>query len=442
MSGGAGGTASAGAAPGRASWAPGLVATLIVGLALAACLRLILLPSWGLPGDLDVFAAWANLLATDVPLGSIYEHDMSFGPVMAYVFWLVGHAHPVFTAVADGSDPLARALLKAAPAVADIAIACTVAWALRGRPRVAVASALAVAFVPVTWYASAFWGQYESIYTLLALLAAVFAIRGRWAAAGVMLGLALATKPQVLPLVVPLAAFTLARIGVRRSLVPAAAAAATLVVLWIPFVAAGGPLAYLRSVAAYQGEAYAVLSLRAWNPWWIVQEWLSGGQSLIADGTPILGPLTPRAIGYAATAVGLALVFVSVRRTATDRSLILGMAAASLVAYCLLTTMHERYAYPAVVFLALLLSERRILLAWIVLVAATTANYVAAAPPGGPLGSPITAHGPLGIAAALAIAGVTVCVVADLVSTAPARSGTARATDRLDAPQTGTPSAP
>ncbi len=43
--------------------------------------------------------------------------------------------------------------------------------------------------------------------------------------------------------------------------------------------------------------------------------------------------------------------------------------------------MHERYAYAALVFLALLLPDRRILALWIVLGVAVTLNLLAAAPP-------------------------------------------------------------
>ncbi len=399
----------------RTGWTPALVATLAVGLAVAALLRLFLLPSEGLPGDLDVFARWTHRLATDVPLGAIYDHGLSFGPVMAFVFWAVGHLAPVFGQTGDAADPAVRAWLKIPAVAADLGIVVAVAWALRERPRVAVASALAVALVPVTWYVSAFWGQYESVYTLFGLLAAILALRGRWALAGVLLGLALATKPQAIPFIVPLAGFAVARAGWRGAVVPAATAAATLVVLWLPFVPAGGPAAYLASTSAYQGETFAVLSLRAWNPWWILQSAVAGEGAFVVDGTALLGPLSPRAIGYLAAAAGLLLVLVAVRRGPTERGLWLALAAATLVPFCLLTAMHERYAYPAVVFLALLLADRRVLAAWVVLATVVSANLVAAAPPGAEPGSLVPLWGFTGIAGSLAISGVTVWLLALLV---------------------------
>jgi Gpi18-like mannosyltransferase len=404
---------------GRPAWTPALVAILVAGIAAAFIVRLVLLPSEGLRGDLDIFAWWTHLLATEVPLDRVYEHDLSFGPVMAYVFRAIAQLAPVFQGATDAADPLARAWLKLPAVAADVGIVALVAYALRERPRVAVASALAVALVPVTWYLSGFWGQYESVYTLFGLLAAVLALRGRWALAGVALALALGTKPQAIPFVVPLGAFAVARLGWRGAAVPVAATAATLVVLWLPFVGAGGPAAYLASTTAYQGETFAVLSVRAWNPWWILQWAVAGEGAFALDGGALVGPITPRTLGYAAAALGLLLVFVALRRGASERALWLALAAAVLLPYCLLTSMHERYAYPAVVFLALLLVDRRVLAAWVVLVVGLSANLVAAAPPGGEPGSLVPLWGAAAIAGSLAVTGVAVYVLALLVRDAP-----------------------
>ena len=305
--------------------------------------RLALLPTEGMRGDLDLFISWTHELATDVPLGHAYDLEVSFGPVMAYLFRLIGLLVPAFQEPTDASDPVAAAAVKLPASVADIAVAVLVVWALRDRPRYAIAAGLGLALVPVTWYVSAWWGQFELIYALFGVAAGVLAVRGHWVAAGVALALALGTKPQAIPWIVPFAAYALARIGPRRVLIPAAAAALALLLLWLPFIPAGGPTAYLTTVNEAQDSTYAVLSLRAWNPWWIVQSSIVG-DGLLSDSTPILGPLTPRQIGYLAAGVGLAGVFVAVRRRPSVKSLWLGLAASALVAFCLLTTMHERYS--------------------------------------------------------------------------------------------------
>ena len=230
----------------------------------------------------------------------------------------------------------------------------TLAWALRDRPRVAVAAALGVALVPVTWYVSAWWGQFESIYALFGLLAAVLALRGplgrspgspsAWRSARSRRRCRSSSRSPPSP------SPGSGRDGrvVRSPRRPSRSSS-----LWLPFLPDGGPAAYLGTIGGLQGDEFAVLSLRAWNPWWILQSSGRRGRVPRPIPTPVLGPLTPRLIGYLAAGLGMAGVFLLVLRERRRRgTLLLGLAAAVLVAFCLLTTMHERYSFAAVVFLA------------------------------------------------------------------------------------------
>ncbi len=139
--------------------------------------------------------------------------------------------------------------------------------------------------------------------------------------------------------------------GPRRSV------SASIVLVWLPFIPAGGPANYLRNLGEYQNDIFSVLSLRAWNVWWILQVVAAGGD-FAKDTTAVLGPVTFRHIGYLVTGLLEAVVFLAVLRDPRPRTLILGLAASTLIAFCFLTTMHERYAYGALVFLMLLLVER------------------------------------------------------------------------------------
>jgi hypothetical protein len=407
------------------SWSRRHLVTLSIGLVAAALLRLALLPTEGLRDDLDLFAMWIHRLATDVPLGHAYDLPLTFPPVMTYLFRVMGAAQPLFQTVTDASDPLVRATIKLPASVADLGLAMGVAFLLRRRPGVAVAAAVTLALVPFTWYVSAWWGQFESIYVAFGLLAAILAAGGRWTLAAVALGLALSTKPQALPFIVPFAGWALARRGPRRAAVAGLVAAATIGLLWLPFLPAGGPSAYLANVAALQGIDYSVLSLRAWNFWWLVQEPLGGGD-FIADGTAILGPLSPRLLGYAMAGVAGLAVLVSVARRPTDRALVLGLSAITLAAYLLMTTMHERYSFAAIVFLLPVAAglgrpsiDRVLTATWVAMVVVASLNYVAAAPPGGVPGSLVPLDGPLGLAGSIVMCAAGAVVVGALVRRAP-----------------------
>jgi len=386
-------------------WSLPLRITLAAGLLLAVAVRAVLLPTAGLSGDLDQFVRWVHALVT-APFGHAYDQNLSFGPVMVYVWGALAAIEPALRTVTDSSDPAIRTLMKLPASAADIGLAVGVAYALRSRPGWAVTAALAIALHPAIIDVSAWWGQYESIYVVAGLVAYLLAVSGRPAWAAVALAVALMTKPQALPFAVPFAAWYLARYGVAGSVRHGFVAAATAVILWLPFVAAGGPLAYARHLGEYQNEVFAVLSLRAWNPWWLVQEAFGRG-NFIADSAAIAGPVTLRLVGFAGAAILEALVFLAVFRAPTPRRLALGLAAATLVAFTALTTMHERYAFGALVFLALVLPDSRVRLLWLAFGAVFTINLLAAAPPSPTIAQVLPIFGPLGVVGSLTMIAVT-----------------------------------
>jgi hypothetical protein len=176
----------------------------------------------------------------------------------------------------------------------------------------------------------------------------------------------------------------------------------TIVVLWLPFIPAGGPSAYLHNLGVYQDEIFNVLSVRAWNAWWLVQEAAAGGE-FIADDVAFLGPITMRHVGYVATGLFEIVIALAIVRDPTPRTLILGLAASVLVAFALLTQMHERYAYGALVFLALLVADARWRWLGIAFGVVFTLNLVAAVPATAKLGELVPIAGPLGIAGSVAM---------------------------------------
>jgi dolichyl-phosphate-mannose-protein mannosyltransferase len=402
------------ARPSGAVWA-----ALAVGLLAGLAVRAILLPRPGLAGDLDEFASWVHALAVR-PIGTAYDIDLTFPPVMVYVWAALGAVEPAFRTVTDASDPWIRVLMRIPPTLADLGLMAGVAFALRSRPGWAIAGALAIWLHPAIVDLSALFGQYEAIYTLFGLVAFLLAVSGRPTLAAIALGLALMTKPQALPFLVPFGAWFLAVHGWRTSLWLAGVGGLTILVLWLPFLAEGGPAGYLRSVEVHQDELFGVLSLRAWNPWWIVQQVGANG-SFVSDQAAFLGPITFRHIGYAVAGLLELGVFVAVWRRPTPRTLAIGLAASVLVAFTFLTTMHERYAFAALVFLTLLIPDRRFLGIWLVFGAVWTLNLLSAIPPSAEIEALLPVNGPLGIAGSVVLYGVTLAVLWALLRAARSR---------------------
>lgn len=384
-----------------------------LGLVLAIGLRLALMPARGNVTDVDEFVRWIGAIARG-DLGRAYDIGLSYPPMMIYLFDALGTLVPGFRTAADGSDLGLRLVLKTPALIADLAMAGGVGYLLRARTRWALAAGFGVLLMPPVWYLSAWWGQFDSIYVLLGLLAAASAIsaRHRWAA--VLLALALMTKPQALAFVIPLAAFWLGLLGWRRSVPLAAIGVGVIVLVWLPFLGSGGPATYLDSVRNYQDETFAVLSALAWNVWWPLQQAVAGS-GFYSDRVAMAGPLTARLLGLIGAAGALALVARSIHRRPTPETLLLGMAASVLVAYTFMTAMHERYVYGAIVLLAPLIPDRRVLVLWLAVGATAALNLLAAAPPSEAIAHWVTLVGPLSVLASITMVGVTVVAVALLM---------------------------
>jgi dolichyl-phosphate-mannose-protein mannosyltransferase len=395
-----------------------------VGLGLALAVRIALLPLPGLAGDLDDFATWAAAIARD-GLGRAYDQPISFPPVLPWIWAGLGWAVP---GLAHGSsaDPWVRVLLKAPASLADLAIAAVVGWWTWRRAGLCwgLAAAAAIALAPAVLYLSALWGQFESIYVLPVVVAYVLAVRGRAGWSAVAAAVALMAKPQALPLMVPFAAWYLATGGWRELARAAIVGAGTIAVLWAPFLAAGGPLRYLSNLTAY-GDVFAVVSLRAWNPWWILEIGADpGGGVFVSDSFPIVGPITFRVLAGVLGLVVMAVVAWWVARRPTPETLGWGLVAAGLGAVMVLTTMHERYAYPALVLLPLLWPDRRAVWLWAAVSVVFTANLLAAVPPSGGPGSVVPLGGPVGVAGSVAMVAISGIALLSLRSASGGRPAT------------------
>ncbi len=364
----------------------------------------------GLAGDLDDFVAWAAAIGRD-GLGRAYDQPISFPPVLPWLWAFLGSVVPGFVGAAATSgtaDPFVNAVMKLPAALADLGLAAAIAYALRADPRWAALAGLATAFQPSAILISAVWGQFESLYVLPVVVAYLLAIRGRPGWAGVALAIALMTKPQALPLALPFVAFAFGRSSVRGLALPVLTGLLTVGALWAPFVVAGGPARYVEHLRAYSDQ-FAVLSLRAWNPWWLVQLPF-GIERYVNDTIAIVGPLTFRVVGLVVALLLGAAIAVWVARRPTATALAWGLVAVSLAGFCALTTMHERYLFPAVMLLPLLWPDRRALLLWVALSAAFFVNLVASA--SFPVFGPGSIVGfPLGLVGSVVITGTLVATL-------------------------------
>ena len=194
----------------------------ILGFAAAALIRVALLPSQGFRPDLDQFVLWAHELVV-TPLGDAYRLGMPYPPVLVYVLAALGALDPMFRTAVAGTGAAVTIAIKLPATLADLGLAAGVAYGLRDRPRWGLYGALAMLLTPALWYLSAWWGQFDSVYVLPALVAYLLAVSGRPVPGAAALALSVMAKPQALPLLVPFVAWSLGRLGWRGTVAAGAA---------------------------------------------------------------------------------------------------------------------------------------------------------------------------------------------------------------------------
>lgn len=348
-----------------------LVGLFVIGLAV----RLILARySLGLNFDVSLFRTYVDRLM-EFGLSGFYAsgRGQDYPPVYLYVLFALGKGYAALRGVAPSA-----AVLKLPAIAADLGLAAvamllaarvTPADVARRLPARALASA-AILLNPAVILISSVWGQVDSIPALL-VLAAVLAFSGpptlaREAVAVALLATAVATKPQAV-LALPVFVVVLlhrwfdARPGnlhaiAGRSVLLTMVAVAVTAAIFAPFgISPTGIIDFYRE----GGEIYPFTSLWAFNAWGAVGFYRRD-----------VGQEAFTVAGIAALYVGLAAFLVAMvtvaarswqsfsRRVNSDVIVLFGVVAATCTGFALLTRMHERYLYLAIVALTPLVAVR------------------------------------------------------------------------------------
>lgn len=340
---------------------------LLAGLAIRAWI--VAIPGVGHLSDMDFFRDWSRGLAQR-GLGGFYESNSfcDYPPIWLLVMWGMGKLAAMLDPTAS-SDLIIRALLKAPACLADVAIA--IVLFVQGRrmfgPSRACAAAALYLLNPITFYSSAYWGQVDSIHSLLCLGALVLAWRGRCLSAGGFAALAMLQKFQSVALV-PLVILEIFRRGrFRATAMALVGAAAATAVIAAPFALTGVMddvfhRAYVRVIGQYTD-----MSRSAFNLWWLAGDpeasdiavprsvllaAAEGRTSFPDAGSWHLG-VTWRRISLAIYSLVVAIILSLYARIPSQVHYYAAAGLLALAFFLFPTEMHERYALPAFALLPL-----------------------------------------------------------------------------------------
>ncbi len=296
----------------------------------------------GVSVDINTYQAWALKLASVGP-SHTYEsgYFLDYPPGYLYVLWLVGWLAHAFALTGDGL----RILVETPPLVADALIGAVLfVWARRlyGATQAFAAVMLFIAN-PGLAFDTVVWGQSDSVLTLLMLLAVIAAADARYELCWALAAMAGLVKPQGLLLVPLLAWWSWLEASPRVWARSAVIAGAVLLVSVLPFQL-GRPIWWIWSLYQSTAAYYHETSVNAYNFMALL-----GG---------LRQPDATRLLGFSYFQWGLILftgwyffVAAVAKRHRTPAGRFLTAALIFLGSFMMLTRMHERYLYPALVFL-------------------------------------------------------------------------------------------
>lgn len=291
---------------------------------------------------------------------------------------------PVFADILVGLDALASflgigviSLLKLPSIIADVAIACTLAFAGRKwfTSKIGVIAAGLYLVSPVVWYDSAIWGQVDSLSALPMLLAVIFLIDRKPEWASVFFMVAVLLKPQgalVLLILLPvfIGQIKYRELAPKRIATTAVAAIATFAVVatpwslesYVPNDIAKVPLLGDMLGLVYQyfmtAGMFPVLTANAFNIWALAGKVPLASQIQddrviwITDNYQILG-LPAGIIGGALFLAVAVFIFWMLIKRHNAQQVLTGFALLLVAFFVLPTRVHERYLAQAFAVLAL-----------------------------------------------------------------------------------------
>jgi dolichyl-phosphate-mannose-protein mannosyltransferase len=316
--------------------------SLVALLLFSLLVRLLLFPLPGYKTDLSTFAAWFNA-AAEHGIRVFYNVVWSdYPPFNVYLFWIFGSLAKQFSP--SGANIFF--FIKLLPNLFDTATAFLIFAFVRKRLdfKIALLATALYAFNPAVVFNAAVWGQYDAIYTFFLVLSLMLVLASKPELSAVAFTIGLLTKPQSIALA-PLIAFLIFRkYGWRRLLTSLLVAAATVFVVIIPFEWSN-PVTFLTNnyFGAYSGYAYT--SVNAFNIWAFGGMWQAETLTSFLMGWIMFGAL-----------VVFALYVLHKRLDVSGELLILFSAFMLFFGFFMLPTrIHERYLFPALSILALMI---------------------------------------------------------------------------------------
>ncbi|MBI2019164.1 hypothetical protein HYS95_00655 [Candidatus Daviesbacteria bacterium] len=294
-----------------------------------------------LPGfkiDVDAWFAWAVRL-NEVGFANFYSDSTwtNYTPGFLYILGVLGFLKKMLLI----NDRLFFLLLKIPAILAEIFLGIFIYQKILKKSGWATVAFTMILFTPVFIFNSSVWGQIDGLLSLMLVLSVYFLIQKKLILSSVFWGLAFLIKPQATAILPVLALFLIKNLSIRNFLKVTIPASLTILLLSLPFFV-NKPLGIINLFTKMVSD-YPYTSLFAYNLWGIVGFWIKDER--------LWNNLSYQNWGY--ILVGGYLIILSYLYLKKRLTLYAVGALATLAFFFLPTRVHERYLYPALVFLVI-----------------------------------------------------------------------------------------
>lgn len=322
-----------------------------LALAVAAVIRLALLPVGGYGGDMEQFAGWAHQLASHPPWEFYAAHHLILDhlPGDLWILLLAARLHLLLPAV-----PLPY-LVKGIGVIADLGVGAVlyrIVCDLGGERNGLIAASLYL-FNPPIVFLSAIWGQWDAVSGFFTLLALLLLLRGRIVLALPALTYAVLVKPPLAvlgPLVVLAIVARKGPVPWRAAALGAAGSLLLAALVLIPFGVGIPPLPMRWSLLdrlAYAWNYRTYTTTSAFNLWATPL-----GGHLYRDNHHLLPGVTYAAAGSILLLGAVVAVLALYARRPAPLLLLWAAHATMFAVFLFPTRQHERYLMPALLLAA------------------------------------------------------------------------------------------
>ena len=337
----------------------------VVILMVGFIVRLVLtVMSEGYPNDTGTFGAWSSRMV-DVGPSRFYSESSfaDYPPGMMYLLWFSGLLNQVL-GISVNTSGAGLIILMLPVLIADMAtmiIAYRYAVKKWGN-MIGLGVIILLAFLPATLFDGAIWHQVDPILTLSLVVTFILLDKKKWVAAGAVYGLAILLKPQALMVGPAFAMVYILHIvdawkkeggreqmakAIGKTILAAIAALAVILILALPFQG-DQPSTWLIDKYYTTGTSYPYASVNAYNLFAL----MGHNFKPETDRIPLL-PISYQLLGNLLIILLIVVTVIFAISAYKKKTFDIYLLTAFLLVgiFCLGPRMHERYAYPALLFL-------------------------------------------------------------------------------------------